>query len=277
MIIKECAPISVIIPAFNSASTILRALNTVALQSLAPLEIIVVDDHSTDETVNIVQLFAKGSKIETRLTTTNENSGAGTARNVGWSMADGEFIAFLDADDLWHPQKLEIQYNFLRQNSQLAMSCHDRKVTESEHWENVQADTISVSKYSLRHFLVRNRCSTPTVMVRSSLQQRFEDKKRYAEDYLLWMTICSHYGSIQFLHVSLTHCSNPIYGGKGLSGGFRNMQSGESAAFISLFRSGAINLTTLLAAISWSYIKFLIRVFDYYILGGRRQTVSESK
>jgi len=274
---KECAPISVVIRALNSAPTILRTLTTVALQSLAPLEIIVVDDHSTDETVNIVQLFAKQSNIDTRIITMTENSGAGTARNVGWSMANGEFIAFLDADDLWHPQKLEIQYDFLRKNPQLAMSCHDRTVTESDHWEYVEADTIAVSKYSLRHFLVRNRCATPTVMVRSSLQQRFEDKKRYAEDYLLWLTICSHYGSIQFLHISLTHCSNPIYGGKGLSGGFGNMQRGESAAFISLFRSGAMNLPTLLAAISWSYIKFLIRVFDYHILGGMRQTVSESK
>lgn len=98
--------VSVVIPAFNSARFIAAAIQSVQDQTLQPLEIIVIDDGSTDGTPSVVQA-ARGSiaVFYHRI----ENSGAGYARNIGVSRARGEWIAFLDADDRWHANRLEVQ------------------------------------------------------------------------------------------------------------------------------------------------------------------------
>ncbi len=101
--------VSVIIPAYNSASTIIRALQSVVAQTLAPLEIIVVDDASTDTTRDLVTTFASSSSFPVRVLTQTTNSGPSAARNAGWDTAVGDYIAFLDADDQWHPRKIELQ------------------------------------------------------------------------------------------------------------------------------------------------------------------------
>ena len=116
--------VSVIIPAYNSASTIIRALQSVASQTLAPLEIIVVDDASTDTTRDLTTTFASSSSIPVRVLTQTTNSGPSTARNAGWDAATGDYIAFLDADDQWHPRKIELQYQVMQSRPELTMSCH---------------------------------------------------------------------------------------------------------------------------------------------------------
>ena len=116
--------VSVIIPAYNSASTIIRALQSVAAQTLAPLEIIVVDDASTDTTHDLVTTFASSSSIPVRVVTQTINSGPSAARNAGWDRAIGDYIAFLDADDQWHPRKIELQYPIMQTQPEVTMSCH---------------------------------------------------------------------------------------------------------------------------------------------------------
>ena len=116
--------VSVIIPAYNSANTIIRALQSVAAQTLAPLEIIVVDDASTDTTHDLVTTFASSSSIPVRVVTQTINSGPSAARNAGWDRAIGDYIAFLDADDQWHPRKIELQYPIMQTQPEVTMSCH---------------------------------------------------------------------------------------------------------------------------------------------------------
>lgn len=97
--------ISVVIPAFNAAAFISAALDSVAAQSLAPIEAIVVDDGSSDRTAEIA-----GSHPLAGLSIVQQsNAGASAARNAGLTGARGDWIAFLDADDLWLPEKLAIQ------------------------------------------------------------------------------------------------------------------------------------------------------------------------
>ena len=109
--------VSVVIPTYNARSTIERALQSVANQSLNAIEVIVIDDASTDDTINIVSEFSATSKIAIRILRSDQNAGPGSARNRGWDSSTGEFIAFLDADDVWHPQKLEIQVREMQQES----------------------------------------------------------------------------------------------------------------------------------------------------------------
>jgi len=95
--------VSIVMPVYNGAETIEESLNSVLKQSYRNYEIIVVDDGSTDCTVELLGKY-KNIKLYRQA-----NRGAGAARNLGIKAAGGEMVAFLDADDLWHPRKLEIQ------------------------------------------------------------------------------------------------------------------------------------------------------------------------
>lgn len=96
--------ISVIIPAFNADEFLAEAIESVLQQAYAPLELIVVNDGSTDQTARVIQSF--GRKVRSFY---QENQGAPVARNKGILEARGAWLAFLDADDLWHPQKITTQ------------------------------------------------------------------------------------------------------------------------------------------------------------------------
>lgn len=111
----ETALVSIITPSFNSEKFIAETIQSVQNQSYQNWEMIIVDDSSTDQTVTIVeQLIKNDSRI--RLFQLDKNSGAGIAREKALSIANGDYISFLDADDLWKPQKLEKQLQFLKEN-----------------------------------------------------------------------------------------------------------------------------------------------------------------
>ena len=97
--------ISVVIPTYNHGRYVCDAISSVLAQTLTPLEVVVVDDGSTDDTADRVKIF--GDKIRYVY---QKNRGLSAARNTGIEAARGEWIALLDADDLWHPQKLERQW-----------------------------------------------------------------------------------------------------------------------------------------------------------------------
>jgi len=106
--------VSVVIPAYNAAEFIARAIDSVLKQSLCPDEIIVVDDGSTDATAEIIRRY--GSRIHY---IHRQNSGASVARNTGIKAAASRWIAFLDADDQWLPSYLQKQLELLRRNPEL--------------------------------------------------------------------------------------------------------------------------------------------------------------
>jgi glycosyltransferase involved in cell wall biosynthesis len=107
--------ISVIVPAYNAARFIQEALNSVLAQTLQPSEILVIDDGSTDKTRDVVASL-ESQKINYVL---QENRGVSSARNRGLELATGEFIAFLDADDIWHQDMLELQHKLLESDASL--------------------------------------------------------------------------------------------------------------------------------------------------------------
>ncbi|OGM08897.1 hypothetical protein A2159_02760, partial [Candidatus Woesebacteria bacterium RBG_13_34_9] len=105
----EKAPtISVIIPTYNRALTIKRAIDSVLNQTYQDFEIIVIDDRSTDNTEEVVKIF---NDEKLKYIRHEKNKGGSAARNTGIKVAKGEYIAFLDSDDEWHPEKLQKQLN----------------------------------------------------------------------------------------------------------------------------------------------------------------------
>jgi len=110
--------ISVIIPTYNAEGTILETIESVQKQTFDDFEIIVINDGSTDQTVELVNSIAD----ERLRIFSYENGGVSVARNRGLSQATGEFIAFLDADDLWSPDKLELQLAALRRHPEAGVA-----------------------------------------------------------------------------------------------------------------------------------------------------------
>ncbi len=101
--------ISVIIPAYNAAPHIARAIESALTQTHAPLEVLVIDDGSKDRTAEAVEAFGAPVRLVRKT-----NGGPASARNLGAGMARGTWLALLDADDWWFPGKLEAQLGFAR-------------------------------------------------------------------------------------------------------------------------------------------------------------------
>ncbi len=111
----EISLVSIITPSFNSEKFIAETIQSVLNQTYQDWEMIIVDDCSNDKTVSIIEQFAaKDERI--RFFHLDKNSGAGIAREMALSKATGNYISFLDADDLWKPLKLEKQLQFLKEN-----------------------------------------------------------------------------------------------------------------------------------------------------------------
>lgn len=111
----ETPLVSIITPSFNSEKFISETIQSVQSQTHQNWELIIVDDCSTDQTASIIEQFAiTDNRIQ--LFKLEKNSGAGIAREMALSKANGEYISFLDADDLWKPLKLEKQLQFLKEN-----------------------------------------------------------------------------------------------------------------------------------------------------------------
>jgi glycosyltransferase involved in cell wall biosynthesis len=108
--------ISVIIPVFNGEKYLGDAIKSILKQTVQPLEIIVVDDGSTDDTEKVAKNFGRDIQYVYQ-----ENSGIPVTRNTGLELAEGEFISFIDADDLWVTNKLEVQLNLLKRNPKYEM------------------------------------------------------------------------------------------------------------------------------------------------------------
>src|SRR3989338_7627565 len=112
--------VSVIIPTYNSAKYLKEAITSVICQTYSNIEIIVIDDGSTDNMKEVVASF--GDRIHYRY---QENCGAAAARNHGLKLTQGNYIAFLDADDVWKPEKIQKHVNYLYSHPDIAMVLTD--------------------------------------------------------------------------------------------------------------------------------------------------------
>jgi teichuronic acid biosynthesis glycosyltransferase TuaG len=243
-------PVSVVIPCYRAAATLGRAVDSVLAQTQAPAEVIVVDDASDDATPQVIA--ALPSSLKKILLP--ENRGAGSARNAGWQAATQEFIAFLDADDAWHPKKLELQTTWMQAHPEVVLTGHGYAF---------QPQDVSSIRSSFRvlpvAMLVSNQFSTPCVMLRRSIPQRFAEGKRYSEDYLLWLEIMLAGQEAWYLDAPLATLFKPAYGAGGLSANLREHEAGELDALARLRRAGLLGPLPWAAASAWSWLKYLRR------------------
>ena len=182
--------ISVIIPTYNSDKYICEAIDSVLSQTCKDYEIIIIDDGSTDNTKNLI-----AENYPTVRYFYSKNKGVSSARNIGISIAQGEFIAFLDADDKWLPEKLEKQLALFENDHQVGMV-----FTENYYFDEHGLKEIKIFKRKLlmygnivRNIFLNSYVVTSTVMVRKSVFDDvglFEEGLAIAEDDNMWMRIC---------------------------------------------------------------------------------------
>lgn len=139
--------VSIITPTYNCAQFIARTLDSVQAQTYGNWEMIIVDDRSQDNTKEIVQAYmAKDPRIQYHLLPVN--SGAAVARTTAMELAKGQYMAFLDSDDIWMPQKLERQIQWMEENG-YAFSCTAyEQIDEDDNLLNRTIKTIKKTDYN---------------------------------------------------------------------------------------------------------------------------------
>ncbi len=191
--------VSVIIPTYNSSEYISEAINSVLLQAYNELEIIVIDDGSTDTTEETVKKI-RDNRIRY---IKSEKQGNYFARNMGIRKSRGEYIAFLDADDIWLKDKLKKQVDVLSKDNDVGLCCTDHYIFFGGKKSDTYADMLhSFSRDLLSHanfierLLIENIIITSSVMVRKSCFEHlgvFDTAYQNAMDYDMWLRIILNY------------------------------------------------------------------------------------
>ncbi len=193
--------ISVIVPVYNVTSYLQDALESVRDQTLQDFEVIIVDDGS-NQPEKIKAIAERPGFKRLKILRHPDNRGLSAARNTGLVNAEGEYIAFLDGDDLFLPQKFEIQSRLLDENPTFGMVYSDEYHLEGgrEFWEETpvqfQNGVPGPSGWILDDFLKRSFIAVMTVMVRAKIMREmggFELGLPYNEDDFLWYRIMIHY------------------------------------------------------------------------------------
>ncbi len=250
--------VSVVIPCYRCAATVGRAVTSALAQSAPPLEVILVNDASPDGTGAVLEQLAREPRV--RVISLARNGGAAAARNAGWDAARGEFVAFLDADDTWHPRKLEIQRGFMRRRPQYPMTAHWMAYADEPARVEPAGEEVPFTEIAFRSMLYRNWFHTSSVMLRRDVPQRFTPDKRHGEDRQLWLDIAAAGKRIARIDLPLVTIYKPLFGASGLSADLWAMEAAELATFRGLRRAGLIGTPLLCALLTWSLARFVRRL-----------------
>lgn len=258
---KKSVPVSVIIPCWNCADTIRRAIYSVADQTELPKEVILINDKSSDNTLKILyEISDEFEKDWIKIINFENNLGPGLARNAGWDIAKYTYIAFLDADDAWHKDKIKIQYEWMIQNKGVdfsgSFSSYEKEKNISHM--SLKASDLKVKKLTLRKMLFSNQIHTRTVMIKKEILLRFRDKS-YAEDFLLWLELLGNKHIGYSFNLKLAYIFNLEFS-SGYSGNLYKWEKKELKSIKLIKKLNHINFIEYLIFTTWSFIKFLRRL-----------------
>lgn len=199
--------VSIIIPTYQRSQTIIPALESVFAQTISDYEVIVADDGSSDDTREVLAPYAERITYDYA-----ENRGQSAARNRGAKLARGEYLAFLDSDDLWYPRKLELQVPLLEQQPNVGWVYCDM-----DYFGNTPADyrprtfsKIPPQRGSILKSLLITGCPmhTPTLLVRKSLFESlhgYNESMRVFEDHDLYYRLAAN-APADYVDQVLVHC-----------------------------------------------------------------------
>lgn len=185
--------VSVVIPTYNSELLVCRAIKSVLSQTCQDVEVIVVDDFSSDGTVAVVKkTFVHDRRV--RLIELNQNGGAGRARNEGITVSKGRFLSFLDSDDEWHPcfvESILLEAKARDFKSPVLFSGYERRAAGGRS----VAVKGCYGPHSYNDQLTNTLIATSAVMIdRDIADEIYFDKRRTGQDYALWLRLLRQYG-----------------------------------------------------------------------------------
>jgi glycosyltransferase involved in cell wall biosynthesis len=257
---KNMLMVSIIIPYYNSESTIIKAIESVAKQTFTEFEIILVDDGSEDNTHIIVDDYIKKHEGIEFKHYYQENAGPSEARNLGISKSNAEYIAFLDSDDSWVNNKLEIQMNLIAENkidllgSNINIIEANGKIIH-KYYIKRQLEYISFYKLLFKHYFY-----TSSVVIRKKVLNHmggFPEKQKYAEDTLLFARIARKYKSA-VNNDFLVNVYKPLFGYSGLSANLKETNKYVFNNFMLLKKENSNNNKKI-----GNFLYFLVLTFSH--------------
>lgn len=258
---KNIVNVAVVVPCYNCEDTIIRAFNSILNQAVLPRQIIMVNDCSTDGTANLIDQLEVLEGIHLRVIHLDKNAGPANARNIGIEESNCEFIAFLDADDTWHPMKIKIQHDVMVGNPDCALSGH--KVVFKQHDENIDLMTLPpLCDITFNKLIFKNYFNTPSVMIRRT-DLRFPADLRYAEDFYFWLLISSRRGRLIFIDGILGYVHKPFYGHSGLSASLSLMHQFELIVLKRFLKSDA-SFVLVCLAMAFARFKYILRLLKAF-------------
>lgn len=256
--------VSVIIPLYNSQNTFGKCINSVISQNSYDfdIEIILVDDGSMDKAYleDIPHLFQDQKHINFKIIEHEFNKGVGFARNTGIKYANGEFIALLDSDDYWLPNKLikQIELFAFMPNVIMIGSLTTMPQSRLPLFSNKKCKGININiiQQSLKNYF-----QPSTVVIRKSVFNSFEwSTRRDAEEGEVFLNLLI-YGDLYLLNEVLVDYSGGKkgFGISGLSSKIKFMHDGELKNLFNAYKRGQFNFVFYLFVFTYSYLKYFRR------------------
>lgn len=249
-------PVTVVIPCYRCPDTVQQAVQSILDQTVQPSEILLVDDDSGDATKDVVESIADQHRTLIKTLSLEKNSGPGIARNAGWDLASYPWIAFLDADDIWHPRKLELQWRWLEAHPDAVLCGHRSELIPKFYPEVVEP--LQSVQLSPKKMLISNRLPTRSVMIRRDVPFRFLGKE-VTEDYLLWLQVVLAGYPSYLIDAYLAFSLRPEFSPGGYSGQLWKHEKRELNALSVLHKEHMLDWLSFGIWSAWSYIKYLRR------------------
>ena len=235
-----------------------------------------VDDASGDDTLATLNRIRETSDNDwVKVIALQRHGGPGAARNAAWESAGQPYLAFLDADDTWHPRKLEIQYGWMARHPGVALTGHPCEWSRDGAVPAQVSDEPRVTVTGARQMLMSNRFQTPSVVLKRELPLRFPTDMHYCEDYLLWCRLLLSGYPAQRLETALASLHKPAFGAGGLSARLWAMETGELEVYRRLRRSGLIRTWIYPPLATWSLIRYLRRLLLSVLRNRSRKTLTQ--
>lgn len=256
--------INVVIPMYNSEDTIACSLDSVLKQTYrGNIKLLIINDGSTDNSEYVVNKYIfkelpKNIKIEL---INKKNGGVSSARNRGIMESQGEWIALLDSDDIWLPEKLEKQMNEIKKNPNIKFIGTNRN---NESYPFFGKEKLRTFTLTAKELLFKWHPHNSTALIKSSLLKGnlFDETRSHAEDGdMLLKWVCKH--SLYVLNESLvlTGGDKRSFGESGLSADIKKMHRGEMLALKGALKRKQINCFEYLFFYAYLSLKYLRRIF----------------
>ena len=222
---------AVVIPVYNGEAFIVKAIESCLQQTVLPNEIIVIDDASNDNTAAMIHSL---NSALVRYQHNRQNSGPSFSRNFGMQLASSAWIVFLDADDIFHPQKIEFIRFCIETNNGIRAIGHsfgiinDQRPLLTERW---QQSLPKLTFLTADNVLLKNPVVSPALAVSSENRVFFNEQMAYAEDHDFILRTAEKYG-IYFLNMPLCSLQRRSLTPGGTSSNKWKMRKGEMKMYI---------------------------------------------